>query len=204
MVLLPCQENLLSHSNFLSTDASSVETHRRVPKRVSRVSIAVQLTSAVRLQCGRGGEGQRGAVQHSAPELNGLRSGFSQSRGKGLLQHDVLPRPTPGLQCRESTPVPLNHGQTKWEGRGLSEHLNTESIHGVFHEKKKMYHDRRFEHHRLLGSEAHFYLSTAESHYCSINFQEADWTFLGFLAEGSWSPRVPGKCGLAQEQQSPE
>ena len=57
-----------------------------------------------------------------------------------------------------------------------SEHLNMKSIHrALFHHKKNMYPERRFENHRLLGFEANvYYLRPAEGHSCSINFQEVD------------------------------
>lgn len=86
--------------------------------------------------------------------------------------HNVLLPPHASIQHRENTPVHLNYGKRKQKERKISEHLNFKSTHIALRQKKKMYLQRRFENHRLLGFEANLYFNTAENHYCPINFRK--------------------------------
>lgn len=131
------------------------------------------------------------------PWTNGFRFGFSQA-GEGATHNTE----TASAPCQESKAgrafSTLDYHKGKREDRKTPQHLCLKSIQGAFHQKKS---DRRCENHKFVGFEANLYLSTAESHYCPINFQEVDYAFLNFLSLGFRGPRVPGKCSLDQQQQ---
>lgn len=112
---------------------------------------------------------------NGAPEVNELRLGPKRSWEKDSLQYMVFataPHWEPG-QGESSIASYLWLEKMRTEKN--SEHLNMKSIHrALFHHKKNMYPERRFENHRLLGFEANVHLRPAEGHSCSINFQEVD------------------------------
>lgn len=112
-------------------------------------------------------------------EINELRFGFRHGWGKGCSAS-----PTPGTSAGTALQYILIMDRENQKGEKALTSTGNQSIEPFHQEKKKkkkMYPERRFEIHRLLGFEANLYLRPAESHYCSINLQEVDSPLLGLL-----------------------
>ena len=101
--------------------------------------------------------------------------GSSEAGKRTVYNTWCLPPPCTGNPGQGESSIASYLWLEKMRTEKNSEHLNMKSIHrALFHHKKNMYPERRFENHRLLGFEANVHLRPAEGHSCSINFQEVD------------------------------